>query len=102
LVRRNREHTERFPAELPLVLSNCEGRKVPAHLTLKARLGHIGASDRHGASVDFDHEAPARAVWKANPKHKVGHNADFLCFAFIRNGCSQRERIWFTARPLGV
>ena len=85
MISRDGQHTERLPAEVPLVLLGGVGREIGAHLPLEACLSDIAADNRHGAAIDLDHEATEGAIGQHETKDQIGHKADVMERALVRD-----------------
>jgi hypothetical protein len=68
---RYRQHAERLPSELLLMLLGRIGTKISTQLSLEAPLRNVRAGYWHRAPVHLDREAPAGAIGKPNPNNSV-------------------------------
>ena len=88
-VGRDRQHPERLPSEMLLVLFPRMRGEIGAHFPLEARLQKIGAGDGHRAAVDLDHKGMAGAVRELESEDEVGDEADSCtapwCESFTRS-----------------
>ena len=94
MVGRNRQHPERLPSELPLVLFCGMRRQVRAHFFFEACLPKgIRPHHRHGAAVDLDHEMTAGDIGKHEPERKIRDKSHFVRDAPMRERDAQRKWI---------
>ena len=101
MVGRHREHPERLPAEMLLVLFLRMRGEIGARFPLEAGLQKIRAGDGHGSAVDLDHKGMAGTVCKLESEDEVGDEADFVQGSLVRELHAQRYWIAGGNAPIG-